>query len=196
MNFLYQARRPFNKLLNFLHSGSRRHYGETIRTGLFAGSFDPPTLGHEDTIKRAATLFDRLIVCIAINPTKKPFLPVPTRVKLLEDISKDLNNVNVVSYDGLLATYASDNNVQYLIRGMRSTTDFEEEYALYIANKEISELDTVFLLCDPRYRHISSSLVREIHQFKGPINHLVPSAVCQELKRSYTRRGLTDRFWL
>jgi pantetheine-phosphate adenylyltransferase len=149
---------------------------------LFAGTFDPPTLGHKDTITRASTLFNKLIVCVAINTSKSPFLPVEKRVNLLKEICRDLDNVSVVAHEGLLAKYALENDVNVFVRGMRDVKDFDTEYPLFVANQELCHIDTVFLLCAPRYRHISSSLVREIYRMNGPLESFVPKEVVDGLR--------------
>lgn len=154
------------------------------RTALYAGSFDPPTKGHLDIITRASCMCDHLIVCVAVNDTKHtPLLPLAVRIELLNALTKDLKNVSVVAYEGLLADFAKQNRVALFIRGIRNYIDFEREYALSIANRQLCGIDTLFLPCQPEFIHISSSLVRESLQFKGPIDHLVPAQTSACLKK-------------
>lgn len=164
----------------------QKHSTEIIKTkiGLCAGTFDPPTLGHEDMFKRALELCDQLIVGVAVNPAKKPLLPVSTRIKLLAELTASMGNVTVVSFEGLLVDLAKSKNASFLIRGMRSVKDFEDEYDLYVNNKALGGYDTVFVLCDEKYRHITSSRVREIYGLAGKerVAHLVSPKVLNLLE--------------
>lgn len=154
------------------------------KTALYAGTFDPPTLAHLDTIERALSICDHLLVCIAENPSKTNFLiPVSKRFELFTELVKDYKNVQVVMTEGLLVDFAKKNQVDFFIRGLRTIDDFEREFAMSIANFELSGIDTVLLLSRPNFRHISSSLVREIHKFKGKIDHLVPIEINNYLKK-------------
>lgn len=151
---------------------------------VFAGTFDPPTNGHLDIILRASNLCDKLYVCIAVNPTKTNYLISPaSRLQLLQELTKVKNNIEIVAFDGLLVNFAKEKGVDYFVRGLRSINDFESEYAMNIANRQMSGLDTVFLLSSPECRHISSTIVREIAKFGGDVNSFVPPLVAEYLSK-------------
>lgn len=153
-----------------------------MRRAICAGSFDPVTNGHMDIFQRAAGMFDELLVGVFNNVRKTPFLTVEERIKVLEEATADIPNIKVVSFDGLLADYMLKNDVQYIVRGLRSITDFEYEQGnAQIIKAAHPELDTVFLLCRPNYSYISSSVVRELVAFKGDISPLVPASVVEHL---------------
>ncbi len=149
-----------------------------MSSAIFPGSFDPVTNGHLDIIRRSAKIFDRLVVGVFNNIRKKPFLPVEARVEALKEAVKDMGNVEVVSFDGLLADYMLENNIQVTIRGLRSVTDFEYEQGQAQIIKSIHpELDTFFLLTKPELSYVSSSVIREVYNFGGDISTLVPESV-------------------
>lgn len=145
---------------------------------MYAGTFDPPTQAHLDIIERASLICDSLLVCVGENHLKtKPLIPFTPRLELLTELVKPLKNIRIVMTDLLLVDFAQRNQVSFLIRGLRSIDDFESEYALSTANRELSGIDTLFLMSKPEFRHISSSLVREIYKFNGNIDHLVPTLI-------------------
>ena len=148
-------------------------------TALFAGSFDPPSLGHLDIIVRAAKLFPRLIVGVAQRQEKlnKGLLPFEARVSLLKELTKDLANVEVMAYEGLTIEFAAANQVKHLVRGLRLTTSFQEEFQMALANRVLSTLETVFILGDENLSHISSTLIREIASKNASLEEFVSPAV-------------------
>jgi pantetheine-phosphate adenylyltransferase len=149
-----------------------------MKIAMYAGTFDPPTLAHLDIIERASEICVSLLVCVGENHLKtKPLIPLPLRIELLAELVKPFKNVKIVTTDLLLVDFAQKNQAGFLIRGLRSIDDFESEYALSTANRELSGMDTLFLMSRPEFRHIGSSLVREIYQFNGRIDHLVPTGV-------------------
>ena len=149
-----------------------------MSSAIFPGSFDPVTNGHLDIIKRAAKIFDRLVVGVFNNIRKQSFLPVEDRVKALKEAVADMENVEVVSFDGLLADYMIENDIQVIVRGLRSVTDFEyEQGQAQIIKSMHPELDTFFLLTKPKLSYVSSSVIREMHKFGGDISTLVPESV-------------------
>lgn len=154
-------------------------------TLLYAGSFDPPTFAHLDMIKRASILCGKLYVCIAINPNKPRFLiPALKRKELLQNLLQNYKQVEVILYEGLLVTIAKEKKVDFFLRGIRTVNDFESEYAMSTANRDLSGIDTLFLLSKPEFKHFSSTLVHEIHQFNGPLDHLVPPSVVDWLNNA------------
>ena len=153
-----------------------------MKAAIYPGSFDPMTYGHLDIIKRAANIFDELTVSVLNNKAKTPLFSVEERVKILQEAVKDLPNVKVESFSGLLVDYAKAKDVHVVIRGLRAITDFEYELQLSQANNAMNnELKTVFLITKPEYNFISSSMVREILINKGDISQFVPPVVCEFL---------------
>lgn len=153
------------------------------RIGIFAGSFDPMTLGHLDLITRSSRLFDEVIILIAINTSKQALFTADERLQLVEESIKDLNNVRVdILRDGLVANYFAEKNATAMIRGVRNTIDFEYESGIAIANHlQNPNLETVTLFADEKYRHLSSSLIKEIARFDGNISQMVPKHVADAM---------------
>lgn len=154
------------------------------RIGVFGGSFDPLTYGHLDLIQRSTKLFDQVVVLIAVNTSKKSLFTLDERKQLIETAVKDLPNVRIESMeDGLIAHYYKDLGAVSLIRGVRSAQDFDYEASLATLNKsQYEELETIFLLANEKYRHLSSSLIKEIAHFEGDISKMVPPNVAQAMK--------------
>lgn len=154
------------------------------RMGVFGGSFDPLTYGHLDLIQRSTKLFDQVVVLIAVNTSKKSLFTLDERKQLIETAVKDLPNVRIESMeDGLIAHYYKDLGAVSLIRGVRSAQDFDYEASLATLNKsQYEELETIFLLANEKYRHLSSSLIKEIAYFEGDISKMVPPNVAQAMK--------------
>jgi len=149
---------------------------------LFAGSFDPPTWGHLDVIQRAALLCDKLIVGVAVNTGKEGgLLPPADRIELLQEISKEIPHVTVIPIPGLIADFVKEEKVDLLLRALRNEADFEREEAMALANRQLADIETLFLLSDPRFAHISSTLVREIAHFGGALDPFVPPAVARQI---------------
>lgn len=147
------------------------------------GSFDPVTLGHVDIFRRAAAHFDELYIGVFANVRKQPLLTAEERLRLLQETVSDLPNVKVVACDGLLADYMLEHDIQVIVRGLRSVTDYEyEQGQAQIIRAMHPELDTMFLLGRPEYGCYSSSVVREIIRFQGDFSRLVPDNVYGYLK--------------
>lgn len=145
---------------------------------LYAGSFDPITLGHMDIIRQSSEVFDTVIVGVAHNPDKKNFISEEKRVELVKECIKQFSNVEVFAYDGLTVNFAKSQNASVLIRGLRNATDFEYEKQLAKINLDIDcSIKTVFLTSKPEYSHISSSAVRELILYKQNISNYVPEPV-------------------
>ena len=150
-----------------------------MKAAIYPGSFDPMTLGHFDVIKRASKMFDRLIVSVLDNKAKNALFSVEERVSILKEAVKDLPNVEVDSFNGLLVDYARRKNIHISVRGLRATTDFEYELQIAQTNRLLSKgiLDTVFLTTSLEYAYLSSSGVKEIAAFGGDISPCVPKFV-------------------
>lgn len=149
---------------------------------IYPGSFDPITNGHIDILKSGAAIFDKVIIAVSYNINKKGFLPIDVRTKLIEECVKDIPNVEVDSFQGLTVEYAKKRNAAVLLRGLRTSFDFEYEMQLSQTNSALyKDIKTVFLITKPEYNFISSSAVREILVNKGDISAFVPDAVSEYL---------------
>lgn len=149
---------------------------------IYPGSFDPITNGHIDILKSGAEIFDKVIIAVSYNINKKGFLPIDVRTKLIEESIKDIPNVEVDSFQGLTVEYAKKRNAAVLLRGLRTSFDFEYEMQLSQTNSALyKDIKTVFLITKPEYNFISSSAVREILVNKGDISAFVPDAVSEYL---------------
>lgn len=158
-----------------------------MKSAIYPGSFDPVTYGHLDIIRRAADIFDELTVCVLNNRIKTPLFSVEERVKILEEATKDLPNVKIDSFSGLLIDYAKKKDVHVSIRGLRAITDFEYELQIAQTNRKLSngELDTMFLTTSLEYAYLSSSSVKEIASFNGDISMCVPDFVAKLIYKKY-----------
>ncbi|NOY09840.1 MAG: pantetheine-phosphate adenylyltransferase [Spirochaetes bacterium] len=151
---------------------------------IYPGSFDPPTNGHLDIMKRASVLFDQLEVVIAVNPQKNYFIPAEERLKMIRIMVKDLNNVKVVTWEGLVVDYAEKTNARIILRGVRALSDFDYEFELSMINKALNQkIETIFLPTDQKYFVLRSSAIRELAMFHGDISEMVPPVVEQALMR-------------
>ena len=148
-------------------------------SAMYPGTFDPVTLGHEDIVRRAAKLFDRVVVAIAANPgSKAPLFNLEERVDLATAALADIGGVEVMGYEGLTVDFARDNGLSVIMRGLRAVSDFEYEFQLATMNRRLTEdVETVFLTPTDRYTFISSTLVREIAALGGDISDFVSSGV-------------------
>ena len=163
-----------------------------MNAAIYPGSFDPVTYGHLDIIKRSALIFDELIVSVLDNKAKTPLFSVEERVKILQEAVKDIPNVKVESFSGLLVDYAKAKDVHVVIRGLRAITDFEYELQTAQTNDVLSDgnVDSVFLTTSLEYAYLSSSSVREIASFNGDISKCVPKYVANMV---YEKFGFEKR---
>jgi pantetheine-phosphate adenylyltransferase len=153
---------------------------------VYAGSFDPPTLGHLDLVDRAAALFSDVIVGIGRHPTKGPLFSLEERLELVSKISSHLPNVRVEVFDGLLIDYCRHVGARVVVRGLRAATDFEYELQIAHANADLyPEVDTIFLPTRTKNGFISASLVREIASHGGDVSRYAPAVVCAALKQKF-----------
>jgi pantetheine-phosphate adenylyltransferase len=146
---------------------------------MYPGTFDPITLGHEDLVRRATTLFDRVVVAIADNPSSKaPMFTTDERVAMAASALADMENVEVTGYEGLTVDYARDHGLRVIIRGLRAVSDFEYEFQLANMNRHLTdEVETAFLTPTEKYTFISSSLVREVAELGGDVSEFVSPKV-------------------
>ncbi len=161
-----------------------------MTAAIYPGSFDPVTLGHFDVIRRASKMFDRLIVSVLDNKAKNALFSVEERVSILKEVVKDLPNVEVDSFSGLLVDYARQKNIHISVRGLRAITDFEYELQIAQTNRLLSKgmLDTVFLTTSLEYAYLSSSGVKEIAAFNGDISPCVPDFVEELVYQKYRNK--------
>ena len=155
--------------------------GKIMKIAIYPGSFDPITNGHIDIINRASKLYDKLIIAVASNSNKKSLLSKSQRVDILEE-SVSSNKIKIDSFEGLLVDYANKQNVYTIIRGLRTLSDFEYEFRMAIMNRNLNpSIETIFLMTDEKYSHISSSSIKEIYLLDGDIGPFVPDAVINKL---------------
>ena len=148
---------------------------KTKRIAIFPGSFDPFTKGHEEIARRGALLFDELIIGIGHNTKKKRYFPLESTVEKMETLFADTPNIHVKPYQILTVNFAKENDANFILRGLRNTTDFEYENSIAQANRQIyPDLETVFLITSPLYAHISSSIIREMHKFGQDLKGFMP----------------------
>ena len=155
-----------------------------MKIAVFPGFFDPITLGHADLIKRSAPLFDKIIVAIGINAQKSGLFSIEQRIEWLEKVFEQNENIVVDSYSGLTVKYCEQQQSKFIIRGLRSSSDFEYEKQISQLNHLIGKgIETVFLISKPEFSHISSSIVREIIKGNGDVSKFVPPAVFRSLTK-------------
>jgi len=148
------------------------------RVAVFPGSFDPITRGHESVIRRALPLFDRIIIAIGKNAEKKCYFPLELRVDWVSRIFKTIPNIEIQIYDGLTVDYARKVGAQFILRGLRTSADFEFERSIGQINKIMNpDIETVFLLCSPEFASLSSSIVRDIIRNGGTVDQFVPEGI-------------------
>ena len=162
------------------------------RGAVYPGTFDPMTNGHEDLIRRAASIFDRVIVAIASNPNKAPMVTLEQRIDMARRVTADLPNVDVEGYVGLTVDFARQRGVEVVVRGLRAVSDFEFEFQLANMSRHLSpEIEHVFLTPKEQFTFISSTLVREIATLGGDVREFVHPLVAEELRhKSRTGTGV------
>jgi len=149
--------------------------------GMYAGSFDPITVGHLDVIERGAALFEELLVGVGNNPGKKYWFNLDVRRRMVEQTVRHLPTVRVVSFDGLLVHACEAHGAQFILRGLRALSDFDNEFRYGLANRDLTGVETVFLLAEPRNIFVSSSLVKEIALHGGDVSRYVPPQALEAL---------------
>jgi pantetheine-phosphate adenylyltransferase len=149
---------------------------------IYPGTFDPPTNGHLDLIARGSKLFEELTVAILNNPVKNPLFTVEERVEMLKESTRQLGNVSVATFEGLMVDFARQSGATAVLRGIRAITDYEYEFQMALMNRRLApEIETVFLQPAGRYSFVSSRLVKEVVSFGGKVDGLVPSNVAKRL---------------
>ena len=158
------------------------------RIAIYPGTFDPITNGHLDIIKRAAPLFDKVIVTLALNSDKNPLFTVDERLEMLKYTTSDISHVEVAKFGGLVVDFADTVGASVILRGLRAVSDFEYEFQIALMNrKQRPEIDTVYLMPDEKYTYLSSSVVKEVAKHGGQIERFVPSFVLEMLTRKFQK---------
>ncbi|OXM15947.1 pantetheine-phosphate adenylyltransferase [Paenibacillus herberti] len=159
------------------------------RIAVYPGSFDPVTCGHLDIIQRASRQFDTVIVAVLNNTSKSPLFSVEERRELLTEVTRDIPNVQIDSFRDLLVRFMRSKGARTIVRGIRSVTDFEYELQMASTNHQLDgEIETIFMMTNPKYSYLSSSIVKEIARFQGSVKDLVPPPVERELLLKYSDR--------
>ena len=153
-----------------------------MTTAIYPGSFDPITLGHLNIIRRAARIFDRVVVCVMVNSAKTPMFTLEERMELIERVVKRLHNVKVDTSDILLAEYAKQYEGAVLVKGLRAVSDFESEFQMALINNKMNpNLDTLFLTSSEKYTYISSSVVKEMAKYGSDLSKFVPREILEDV---------------
>lgn len=161
-----------------------------MRVGIYPGSFDPVTLGHLDIIRRSAKMVDKLIIGVLNNSKKTPVFTALERKQMIEMVTKDIPNVEVEVFEGLLVDFAKIRKADIIFRGLRAMSDFEYELQMAQLNRNLSpQVDTVFLATSVEYAYLSSSSVREIASYKGNISSMVPEEVLEQIEEKFKERN-------
>ena len=156
---------------------------------VYPGSFDPLTNGHVDIITRGARLFDRIIVAILINAEKSPLFTMDERVEIARDVFRNVPNVEVDTFDGLLVDYVERRQAQLIVRGLRALSDFEFEFQMALMNQRLNgKIETVFMMPAEQYTYTSSRLIKEVFRLGGRVHGLVPDMVEDRLRRKIAAR--------
>ena len=155
-----------------------------MQIAIYPGSFDPVTSGHLNIIRRAAKIFDKLIVCVMVNAGKNPMFTLEERVELIQRVTADIPNVEVDASDELLAEYAKRKNSCVIVKGLRAGSDFENEFQMAMINRKINpDLDTMFLTADSEYMYMSSSVVKELGHYGANLSDFLPEAIIPDFQR-------------
>ncbi len=157
-----------------------------MSTALCPGSFDPPTNGHVDVIRRSVSIFDKVVVAVIRNPSKTPMFTSAERVDMLRDLFADEPKVEVDSFDGLLVDFAKSRDVDVIVKGLRAVSDFDYELQMAQMNHTLADIDTVFIPTSPEYGYLSSSLVKDVGRLGGDVDGLVPGDIGRLLKERWS----------
>lgn len=157
-----------------------------MRIAVYPGSFDPITNGHLDIIERASRVYDKVVVGVLSNLSKKPLFTAEERVEMISLVTKHLENVEVDTFTGLLVDFAKSKKANVIVKGLRTVTDFEYEFQMALLNKALNpEYETMFMMTDTKYSYISSSMVKELAGFHGNLKGLVPCEIIETIKEKY-----------
>ncbi len=153
---------------------------------IYPGTFDPVTYGHIDIINRAGELFDKIIVTVAINPSKNPLFSLEERLNLLQESLSGMPNIEVTEFEGLVVDFAKSYNAKAILRGLRAVSDFEYEFQMALMNHKLnSNVRTLFMMPNEKYTYLNSSIIRNLAQFNADVSEFVPSCVQSALLRKF-----------
>ncbi len=159
-----------------------------MKTAVYPGSFDPVTNGHLDIIRRAAKIFDKVVVSVFVNKSKNSAFSVEERMNMLKAVTAEFDNVEITSSDKLVVQFMRENDIRIIIKGLRMISDFEYEFQMALANREQnSDIETMFMMTSSELSHVSSSLVRELAGYGGDITNLVPSQCIDTIYNKFKR---------
>ena len=159
-----------------------------MKQAIYSGTFDPITNGHIDVLKRALNIYDEVIIAVANSDIKKPMFNINSRINLIQKATKKLKGVTVKAFDTLLVEFAKEQNVYNIIRGLRTTTDFEYELQMSYANNSLDKrIDTMYLMPTIQNAFVSSSVVRELIRFNGDFNHLIPKQIHKRINKKINK---------
>lgn len=157
-----------------------------MRVAVYPGSFDPITNGHLDIIERTARLYDKLIVGVLDNSSKKPIFTAEERAEMISKVTSHIPNVEVATFSGLLVDFASAKQAQVIVKGLRTVADFEYEFQMALLNKALNaQYETVFMMTDTKYSYISSSMVKEVAKYRGDLTGFVPQAIIEDIQHKF-----------
>jgi pantetheine-phosphate adenylyltransferase len=160
-----------------------------MKIGVYPGTFDPITNGHIDIIRRSLQVFDKVIVAVAPNPKKKPLFDIQERVEMIQESTRDIPNVQIEIFEGLLADYMKRKGAHAIIRGLRAISDFEHEFMMALMNRKLdSEAETVFLMPSEEYSYLTSSAIKEVASYGGVVKDLVPPIVARRLQDHFKKK--------
>ncbi|HET6465538.1 MAG TPA: pantetheine-phosphate adenylyltransferase [Nitrospiria bacterium] len=160
-----------------------------MKIGVYPGTFDPITNGHIDIIRRSLQVFDKVIVAVAPNPKKKPIFDIHERVEMIQEATRDIPNVQIEIFEGLLADYMKRKGAHAIIRGLRAVSDFEHEFMMALMNRKLdSEAETVFLMPSEEYSYLTSSAIKEVASYGGVVKDLVPPIVARRLQEHFKKK--------
>ncbi len=162
-------------------------------TAIYPGSFDPVTYGHLDIIRRSSAVFDKVIISILNNKTKNPLFTVQEKMDMIREVTKDLPNVEVTAFEGLLVDFSAESGANVIVRGIRAVSDFESELMMAQTNRELkSDVETMFFATSAEHSYVSSSTVREIASFGGEISSFVPPYVEEKTREKFSLKSEID----
>ena len=162
-----------------------------MKIAVYPGSFDPFTNGHQDIVDRACEIFDKVVVAVAVNSSKKGGLfTMEERLDLMREVLKDRDDVEVSTFDGLLVDFSEKVNATAIVRGIRAVTDFDYEYAIYQVNREMNpRIETVFLLASKEYSYLSSTILKEVARYGRSVTEYAPAVVAEALLKKFGHQG-------
>ena len=157
-----------------------------MRIAVYPGSFDPITNGHLDIIRRAAKVYDKVVIGVLSNINKKPVFTAEERAQMIRESTEEISNIEVDVFSGLLVDFAKTKGAQVIVKGLRTVADFEYEFQMALLNKALNpEYETMFMMTDTKYSYISSSMVKEVAKFHGDLTGFVPPQIVDKIKNKY-----------